>query len=122
MLEEVNLAAMLHKVASYDPEAVPAGEALRMGTEYGAKAVGLSDIGLLKEGCKADVVLFDMSSPAWTPRHDPVSLLVYSANASSVDTVIVDGRILMEKRELLTLDEERILFETKRRVEHLLAH
>ena len=120
MLEEVNLAAMLHKVASYDPEAVPAREALRMGTVYGAKAVGLSEVGILKEGYKADIVLFDMNSPAWVPRHDPVSLLVYSANAASVDTVIVDGRILMEKRELLTLDEERILFETKRRVAHLL--
>ena len=95
---------------------------MRMGTAYGAKAVGLSDVGILQEGYKADIVLFDMTSPAWMPRHDPVSLLVYSANASSVDTVIVDGRILMEKRELLTLDEERILFETKRRVEHLLAH
>lgn len=122
MLEEINLAAMLHKVANYDPEAVPAGEALRMGTMYGAKAVGLSSVGVLKEGCKADLVLFDMNGPAWTPRHDPVSLLVYSANASSADTVIVDGRILMEKRELLTLDEERIMFETKRRVKHLLAH
>ena len=120
MLEEVNLAAMLHKVASYDPEAVPAREALCMGTVYGAKAVGLSEVGSLKEGYKADIVLFDMNSPAWVPRHDPVSLLVYSANAASVDTVIVDGRILMEKRELLTLDEERILFETKRRVAHLL--
>lgn len=120
MLEEVNLAAMLHKVASYDPEAVPAREALRMGTVYGAKAVGLSEVGSLKEGYKADIVLFDMNSPAWVPRHDLVSLLVYSANAASVDTVIVDGRILMEKRELLTLDEERILFETKRRVAHLL--
>ena len=120
MLEEVNLAAMLHKVASYDPETVPAREALRMGTVYGAKAVGLSEVGILKEGYKADIVLFDMNSPAWVPRHDPVSLLVYSANAASVDTVIVDGRILMEKREILTLDEERILFETKRRVAHLL--
>lgn len=122
MLEEINLAATLHKVANYDPEAVPAGEALRMGTMYGAKAVGLPSVGVLKEGCKADIVLFDMNGPAWTPRHDPVSLLVYSANASSADTVIVDGRILMEKRELLTLDEERIMFETKRRVKHLLAH
>ena len=93
-----------------------------MGTQYGAKAVGCADTGCLKEGYKADIVLFDMTSPAWVPRYDPVSLLVYAANASSVDTVIVDGRILMEKRELLTLDEERIMFETKRRVEHLLAH
>lgn len=121
MLEEVNLAAMLHKVANYDPEAVPAFKALQMGTEYGAKAVGCDYTGKLAEGYKADIVLFDMNGPAWVPRYDPISLLVYSANVSSVDTVIVDGRILMEKHELLTLDLERIMFETKRRVELLRA-
>ncbi len=121
MLEEINLAAMLHKVASYDPEVVPAKDALSMGTEYGAKAVGLFDVGVLQEGYKADIVLFNMNSPAWVPRHDLVSSLVYAANTSSVDTVIVDGNILMQKRELLTLDEERILFETQRRVDHLLS-
>ena len=114
MLEEVNLAAMLHKVNEADPLAVPAFTALQMGTEFGGKAVGIEDIGRLEKGYKADITLLNMQGPAWCPRNNPVSLLVYSANASSVDTVIVDGNVLMEKNELKTLDEERILFEAQR--------
>jgi 5-methylthioadenosine/S-adenosylhomocysteine deaminase len=119
MVEEMRLAALLHKVDTYDPLAVPAFEAVRMATEYGARAVGLQDTGKLMAGCKADITLFDMHGAAWTPRHDLVSLLVYSASANSVDTVMVNGKILMEKGELLTLDEERILYEANRCAEQL---
>lgn len=119
MLEEVNLAAMLHKVHGLDPVAIPAFKALQMGTEFGGQAVGIPDIGRLEKGCKADITLLDMNSAAWCPRNNPVSLLVYSANSSSVDTVICDGKVLMEKHELKTLDEERILFEAQRCADHL---
>ena len=111
MLEEIRLAALLSKVETLDPLVIPAAEALKMGTEYGAKAVGLKNVGRLEAGYKADIVLFDMSGVEWQPCYNPVSLLVYSANSSSVDTVIVDGKILMEKRELKTLDEEKIIAE-----------
>ncbi|MBO6202822.1 MAG: amidohydrolase family protein, partial [Selenomonas sp.] len=119
MLEEVNLAAMLHKVNEYDPLAVPAFEALKMGTEYGAKAVGIEKAGRLEKGCKADITLWDMNSPAWFPRNNLVSLLVYAANSSSVDTVICDGKVIMENNELKTLDEERICYEAQRCAERL---
>ena len=119
MLEEVNLAAMLHKVNEYNPLAVPAFEALKMGTEYGAAAIGIKDIGKLETGFKADITLFDTNSAAWFPRHNLVSQLVYSANAGSVDTVICDGRVIMENKELKTLDEERILFEAQRSADRL---
>ena len=89
-------------------------KALQMGTEYGAQAVGLKNVGKLETGCKADITLFDMNSAAWFPRHNLVSLLVYSANAGSVDTVLCDGKVIMEKKELKTLDAERILFEAER--------
>ena len=111
MLEEIRLATLLSKVDTFDPLAVPALEALKMGTEYGAAAVGISDIGKLEAGYKADITLFDMSGAEWQPCYNPVSLLVYSANSSSVDTVIVDGKILMQGRELKTLDEEKIIAE-----------
>ncbi len=114
MLEEIRLAALLHKVDTLDPLAVPALEALKMGTEYGAEAVGLSRLGRLEEGFKADISFFDMESAAWYPRHDLLSLLVYSANSSSVDSVMIDGKMVMEKGQLLTLDEERILYEANR--------
>lgn len=119
MLEEVNLAAMLHKVNEYNPLAVPAFEALKMGTEYGAAAIGIKDIGKLETGFKADITLFDTNSAAWFPRHNLVSQLVYSASAGSVDTVICDGRVIMENKELKTLDEERILFEAQRSADRL---
>ena len=111
MLEEIRLAAMLHKVHELNPLAVPAAEALRMGTEYGAEALWLEKTGRLQAGWKADIVLYDMNRPEWCPRHDLVSLLVYSANSSSADTVLCNGKVLMEKGELKTLDEEKILHE-----------
>ncbi|MBR2179265.1 MAG: amidohydrolase [Selenomonadaceae bacterium] len=110
MLEEVRLAALLHKVNTLDPLAIPAAEALRLGTEYGAKAIGLNGVGRIEKDYKADIVLYDMKNAEWQPRYNPISLLVYSANSSSVDTVIVNGKVLMEHGELKTLDEEKILF------------
>ena len=84
-----------------DPLAVPALEALRMGTEYGAKALGIEKLGRLEEGFKADITLFDTNSAAWCPQHDLLSLLVYSANSSSVDSVMIDGKLVMEKGHLI---------------------
>ena len=121
MLEEIRLAALLHKVDTLDPLAVPAFEALKMGTEYGAKAVGLNNIGRIEEGAIADITLFNMSSYAWQPKFDLVSLLVYSAPSNSADTVIVDGRVLMDKGELKTIDEERIIHEAAQSVERITA-
>ncbi|MCI6084731.1 MAG: amidohydrolase [Selenomonas sp.] len=119
MLQEVQLAALLHKVNEYDPLAVPAFEALKMGTEYGAKAVGLDGLGRLEAGAKADIVLVSMKGAAWCPRYSEVSLLVYSGNSGDVDTVICDGKILMEHRELTTLDEEKIKYEAQKCAERL---
>ena len=114
MLEEIRLAALINKVETMNPLAIPALEAVKMATEYGAAAVGISDIGKLEAGYKADITLFDMSGAEWQPCYNPISLLVYSANSSSVDTVIVDGKILMQNRELKTLDEEKIIAEFKK--------
>ncbi|WP_295919120.1 amidohydrolase [uncultured Anaerovibrio sp.] len=113
MLEEVRLAALLHKVNELDPLAVPAKVALQLGTENGAKALLLDKVGKLAPGYKADIVLYDMNRAEWCPRHDLVSLLVYSASSSSVDAVICDGKVIMEKGEVLTLDEERILHDAQ---------
>ena len=110
---------MLHKVSTLDPLAVPARTALKMGTEYGAQAVGLTGVGKLEAGCKADITLFDMDGAAWYPRNDLASLLVYSAHADSASTVLVDGKVLMEDKELLTLDKERIFYEAQKCAERL---
>ena len=111
MLEEVRLAALLAKIDTMDPLAVPANQALQMATEFGAEALGLKHVGKLEVGCKADIVLWNMRGVDWQPNYNPGSLLVYSANSSAADTVIVDGKILMQNRELKTLDEEKIIAE-----------
>ena len=113
MLEEIRLAALLAKVESMNPLAVPAAQALQMATEFGADALGLKNIGRLEVGSKADIVLWNMNGAEWLPNYNPVSLLVYSASSASADTVIVDGKILMQNRELKTLDAEKICAEFK---------
>lgn len=110
MLEEVRLAALLAKVDTLNPLAIPAAQALQMATEFGAKALGLQNVGRLEVGGKADIVLWNMRGVEWQPNFNPASLLVYAAN-SAADTVIVNGKILMEGRELKTLDEEKIIAE-----------
>lgn len=113
MLEEIRLAAILHKVNELDPLSIPAAEALKMGTETGAKAIWLDDTGVIAPGKKADIVLYDLNRPEWCPRHNLVSLLVYSASSASADTMICNGKVIMEKGKVLTMDEERILHEAQ---------
>ncbi|MFD1426121.1 amidohydrolase [Kroppenstedtia sanguinis] len=115
LMEEVHLAALIHKGARRDPEAVPAEIALRMGTSYGAEALFLEDqIGSLEVGKQADLISIDLKGAHLQPVHDPVSHLVYAASREDVQDVFVAGRPLMRNRELLTLDEEKIRFETNR--------
>lgn len=115
MFEEMSLAALVNKAREGDATAVPARTALRMGTEYGARALGLEpEIGTLAAGKKADLILIDLNKPHFFPRFNRLSSLVYSAQASDVKTVLCDGRILMEDHEIKVLDEERILFEADR--------
>lgn len=116
MLEEIRLTALLHKMHSNDPLAIPAGTAVELATTGGAEATGLGKItGKLAPGYKADIVLLDMSGLHWYPRHDRLSLLAYSAAGSDVHTVIVNGRIVLENKQLKTIDEERLIYEANTR-------
>ncbi|MCF0156155.1 MAG: amidohydrolase family protein, partial [Veillonella sp.] len=108
MLEEVRLAATLHKARLYDPKAVPAHEAWKMGTVEGAKALGYTDLGLIAEGYRADLALYNTDQVHWMPRYNDLAALVYSANSADVETVIVAGKVLMKDRQLLTIDEEKL--------------
>jgi 5-methylthioadenosine/S-adenosylhomocysteine deaminase len=119
MFQEMRLAALLQK-ALHGPEAMPASTALWMATAGGAKALGLDrEIGTLEEGKKADVILVNLWKLHSAPEVDPISALVYSGRSTDVETVIVDGRILMRHREMLTLDGERILRESQRQFQRL---
>lgn len=120
LFEEIRLAALLHKGVSGDPTVVPASEALRMGTVYGAKTLGLEGVaGMLKPGFKADLIAIHIRKPHFVPATDYVSHLVYSASGADVAHVWANGRQLMRNRELLTLDVERIRHEAQRAFERL---
>lgn len=108
MFEEMRLAALIHKGVTGDPTAVPATEALRMGTEYGAKSIYVEDTGTLAVGKKADFIAIDLDQAHFLPYTDLISHVVYSASAKDVKHVWVDGKQLLKDGEALTLDEERI--------------
>lgn len=122
LFEEMHLAALLQKWLQRNPEALPAREVLRMATIRGARALGLDrEIGSLEVGKRADVVVIDAAQPHLAPRHDPVALLVYSAQAADVTMVLVDGRILLDDRRLTTIDEGALLALADTQTHRLLA-
>ena len=109
MFEEMNLAALIHKGANRDPVLVNAEQAIQMATVNGAKAMGFGAVsGCIKEGMRADLILLDTDKLHFTPMNNPLSALVYAAQAGDVDTVIIDGEIVMENRVLKTIDEELV--------------
>ncbi len=110
IIQTMKFAACLHKVSKLDPAAITAWQVLEMATINGAKALGLEDqIGSLEAGKKADITIVDMEKPHIAPVHDPIGSLVYCAHGSDVDTVIIDGRVVMERGEVKTIDEGEIL-------------
>jgi 5-methylthioadenosine/S-adenosylhomocysteine deaminase len=99
-----------HRRHFRDPGVIPPGKALGMVTIDAARALGMErHIGSLEVGKKADVILVDLCKPHLVPLHMPLYRIVYFANGSDVDTVIVDGRVLMQARRVLQVDEQKIL-------------
>ena len=93
-----------------NPHALPAEQAVAMATINGARALHMGkEIGSLETGKKADVILIRTDAPHATPMYNVYSQLVYALNASDVDTTIVGGKIVMEHRRMLTLNEAQIL-------------
>lgn len=109
MWDEMDSAAKLHKLTSNDPKTLPAEQAFEMATIRGARALKLDKItGSLEAGKRADIVIVDMDSLNQTPYYNVYSALVYSTKATDVRTVIINGRIVMLDRRLLTLNERAI--------------
>lgn len=115
MLQEARHAALIQKLAARNPALLGGDVALRMTTQDGARALGFSLSGVIAAGQAADLVMIDCSFPHLQPQHDLVSNVLYAARAGDVSDVMVAGRWLMRRRALLTLDEERILYEAQRR-------
>lgn len=119
MMEEMRLAALLHKGVCQDPTVITAQTALTMATRMGAKAIYLDDVGAIAVGRKADLVLINLQQPHLTPQHNLVAHLVYAAQPSDIALVMVNGKILCEDGKLTTLDEEKIIFQAQQRAELL---
>lgn len=112
--EEMRLAAFLQKVEQMNPEVLPAPTVLRMATSGGAAAIGMSDsIGSLEAGKRADLIQVAFDDVHHVPTFDVVSHLVYVTDEQDVASVIVDGKVLMQDREMLTLDTDRIKREAR---------
>ncbi|HQR32475.1 MAG TPA: 5'-deoxyadenosine deaminase [Blastocatellia bacterium] len=110
---EMRTAALFQKVL-HGPQSLPALTALRMATTNGAKALGLeSQIGTVEVGKRADLVLLNLNSLHTVPRFDLVSAVVYAAETSNVETVVIDGKIVMNKGTLLTINEDEVLKEAE---------
>lgn len=110
MIRTMYLAAVLPKDYRNDAAISSAEQAIEMATINGARAIGMEkEIGSLEPGKKADVIVINMRNPAWYPNFSEVQNLVYSASGDSVETVYVNGRLVMEDRKILTVDEEKIL-------------
>lgn len=112
MLSELQTAAKLHKLSSMDPSILPARQVLKMATSVNADIFGLEDVtGCLSTGFSADLILIDPSTPNMIPLHDPYAQIVYSMENHNIESLVVAGRLIMEKRKILTMDEEAILKE-----------
>jgi len=109
IFHEMSMAAKLGKVHMHDSAAMNAKSVLRMATIDGARALGLSGItGSIEPGKKADIIILDMRKPHLTPIYNHVSHLVYAARGSDVLTSVINGRLIMEERKLLSLDISKI--------------
>ncbi|MBR4539446.1 MAG: amidohydrolase [Clostridia bacterium] len=109
LFQEMNAAALVNKGVNRQAQCVDAADVLKMATVNGAKAIGREgELGVIREGAIADLIFIDLNVPQFLPASNIISGLVYSANGSEVDTVMVDGKVLMKGKKLLTIDENRV--------------
>lgn len=111
MFEEMKTGSLLQKLWYKDATVMDGRVMMKMATENGAKALGYENLGKLKKGFLADVVLLNMNTANMCPTYDLHSNLVFSASGNEVDTVIVNGEIVMDKGQFVSIDEEKIIFE-----------
>jgi 5-methylthioadenosine/S-adenosylhomocysteine deaminase len=110
MFEIMKITAILHKGITKNPTVLPAGQVLEMATIEGAKALSWkNEIGSIEAGKKADLAIINLKKPHLCPLYNEASHLVYATKASDVETVIINGKIIMENRKLVTLDIEKVM-------------
>ncbi len=122
LFDEMRFASLVRKLFAKDGTVLPARQVIRMATINSAKVLNADrEIGSLEAGKRADVILVDMRKPHLSPRHNIPGHLVYSAAGSDVDTVIIDGRVVMRDRKFLTLDLAEVLQRSQSEFEALLG-
>ncbi len=110
LFQEMDTAAKLHKVHRLDPTTMDAETVVKMATREGAKALGMGGLtGSLKAGMKADIIIIDLRKPHLTPLYNEYSHVVYAMKGDDVDTVLINGRVIMKKRKILTFDENEAM-------------
>ena len=109
LIEEIRLAATLGRIAAQDIAATSLNDVFHAATAGGAQALGRTDIGRLQPGAKADLVLVDLANPWMMPAHDPLRSLVYTAADRAIEQVFVDGRKVVDRGKVLTLDHAAAL-------------
>lgn len=120
LIREMKLVAIIHKAVTLDPLIVPAETVLEMATINGARALGLEhEIGSLEVGKKADMIIVDLNRLHTTPSPNSISTLVYAATGGEVETVVVDGQIVVRDGQLLTMDEEEIKVQARQHARDL---
>src|SRR5690606_29764082 len=110
-MEVMRYAAVFSKIAERDSWKGTAGQVFTAATLGGAKALGRDDLGRLAPGAKADIVLVDLNNLWMRPVRDPIKSLVFTATSRALHTVIVDGRVVVKEGRVLTLDEEKLVWE-----------
>ncbi|NHJ47662.1 MAG: amidohydrolase [Asgard group archaeon] len=114
MIEEIRLAAFLHKGTNTNPKILPASEAIKMATINGAQALGLKkEVGSLEKGKKADIIIIDTKTPNVWPPHNPYAMITYSAHDTNVRTTIINGKIVMKDRHLAITNYKEIITNAK---------
>ncbi len=110
MIEDLLIATILQKYKVGDPRAMPIEDAIELATINGARAMGLEDkLGSVEVGKRADIIIVDMKGAHTTPAHNALSNLIYASSSHDVRTTIVDGKVLMQNREVRALDEEKVI-------------
>jgi|Deesub1362A_J573_1020465.scaffolds.fasta_scaffold00121_12 5-methylthioadenosine/S-adenosylhomocysteine deaminase len=108
MFEAMRITALLHKGINLDPSVLNAREVLKMATLYGAECLNFREIGTLEEGKRADIIIIDIEDISTIPFYDPCSAIIYSLNSRQVKYVIVNGKLVVEKGEIKTVDIEKL--------------
>ena len=121
MFEEMKTAAYLQKVNTMEPTSIKAYDILKMATIEGARVLGLdNEVGTLEPGKKADMIFIRTDKLHLCPDNDVCTNIVYSANGSDVDTVIIDGKVIMQNRKMINLDEKEVMRQVKKIAKRLL--